>query len=389
MFNVDFILAASKDGLSFVRGESSDWQKSFRDVDCKKDLRLLLPKDHGENSQIIDFCSDLSQHKLTNSLRSSTNHDEYLANLDENEVPSYNFRMVVLSKAAEKYMMHYIEVKYTHSRGYVVYELRTFNNLLPLDDISRCSRIMYASRLQKFIVVGVRRPAIKQPVIVDDQIAGDKGDDAVAGEDCWKVVFKSYKIDFDLNAELSEEIYGPTVDRLTSEIDMKMEYLESITEHSTQSESNQTTTVPRHEYLCAYLFVDNKPLLTKLTISNSKTCLKYKDIFTSNMQTQGMKIIQPNEDIRKFSVLAICLLKPVKLLATDILKSGHLMVAYGSSRLANLAIRTTEAEVFCDTHMSLFNLVISKINSISGSVSDITWPIQQNGITHGKIRSAA
>jgi hypothetical protein len=385
-----------------VRGESSDWQKSFRDVDCKKDLRLLFPEDHGENSQIIDFCSDLSyqktsssQHKLTNSLRSSKNHDldrkpgQILANLDENEVPSYNFRMVVLSKAAEGYMMHYIEVKYTDSCRYAVYELRTFKNLFPLDDSSRCSRILYAGRLHKFIVIGVRRPAIKLPAIVDDQIAGDKGDDAMAGEDCWKVVFKPYKIDFDLNAELTEEIYGPTVDRLTSEIDMKMEYLESITQNSTQSGPNQKPKNPRHEYLCAYLFVDNKPLLTKLTVSNSKTCLKYKDIFTSNLQTQGMKIIQPKENIRKFSVLAICLLKPVKLVEADILKSGHLMVAYGSSRLANLAIRTTEAEIFTDTDMSLFNLVISKINSMNGSVSDITWPIQQNGITQGKIRSVA
>ena len=98
---------------------------------------------------------------------------------------------------------------------------------------------------------------------------------------------------------------------------------------------------------------------------------------------------------RKFSVLAICLLKPVKLVEADILKSGHLMVAYGSSRLANLAIRTTEAEVFVDTDMSLFNLeaILSKINSSRGSVfSEITGI---NGITsllqgnQGRIRSVA
>ena len=121
---------------------------------------------------------------------------------------------------------------------------------------------MYAGRLHKFIVVGVRRLAIKTPAIAADQIAGGKGIDTMDGEDCWKVVFKPYIIDFDLTAELTEEIYGPTVDRLTSNIDMKMEYLESITENSTQSETNQKPTNLRHEYLCAYLFSDNKPLLT-------------------------------------------------------------------------------------------------------------------------------
>ena len=118
-----------------MRGESSNWQQSFRDVNYKKDLPLLFPEYHGLNRQIIDFCSDLShqkltnsQHKLTNSLRSSKNHDEekksgeILPNPDEYEVSSYNFRMVVLSKAAIEYMVHYIEVKYINSCHYVVYE---------------------------------------------------------------------------------------------------------------------------------------------------------------------------------------------------------------------------------------------------------------------------
>ena len=135
-----------------------------------------------------------------------------------------------------------------------------------------------------------------------------------------------------------------------------------------------------------------RSLLTKLTISNSKTCLKYKDIFTSNMQSDGMKIIQPKEDIRKFSVLAICLLKPVKLLATDILKSGHLMVAYGSSRLANLAIRTTEAEVFSDTRSFDLEAILRMINMVNQnrsvfSYSDMTRPVLQNGRMISNLRS--